>query len=48
MNKRQVEAEIEWLKTQLASKKLTKKNIIEYQRRIRRKEIEIAFMVGST
>jgi len=37
------EHEIEWLKKQLASKKLTQKQTDEYRRQIRKKELEIAF-----
>lgn len=42
MNKKQIEHEIEWLKEQLRTRKLTQKNRQEYVRQIRRKEIEIA------
>jgi hypothetical protein len=43
MNKKQIETEIQWLREQLATKKLSTKNVHEYERQIRQKELDLAF-----
>jgi len=46
MNKAQVkqtEHEIQWLASEINTKKLTEKNIAEYKHQIKKMELEIAF-----
>lgn len=40
---KQLECEIQWIKNEMATKKLSQKNIAEYERQIIQKELFIAF-----
>lgn len=40
---KQLEHEVQWLEKEINTKKLTRKNIAEYQRQIRQTELTIAF-----